>query len=61
MSDDSAWQKREEEYLRLLREADERYWRLVEEHKNDKRQLNYVWIGWIVILLLGFYFERNFI
>ena len=59
MSQEELWKQKEEEYLRLLREADQRYWELVRERKKAIRDTNLVWISWLVILGLGFYFERN--
>jgi hypothetical protein len=59
MSEDDFWREKETEYLRLLKEADQRYWEVVRQHKESIRDLNLVWIGSLVILGLGIYFQRN--
>jgi hypothetical protein len=56
MSQEELWKQKEEEYLRLLREADQRYRELVRERKEAIRNTNLVWIGWLVIFAVGFYF-----
>jgi len=56
MSQDELWKQKEEEYLRLLREANQRHRELVRERKEAIRNTNLVWIGWFAIFGLGFYF-----